>query len=68
MLNYPLIKRLQKLQGGQFNLIGTVIKVKFSEQNSLLLDPGPQRTPILPTRREFAGNPKFLHYVDAKIT
>ena len=31
-------------------------------------DPGPQRTPILPTRREFAGNPKFLHYVDAKIT
>ena len=26
-------------------------------------DPGPQRTPILPTR-ELAGNPKFLHYVD----
>ena len=31
-------------------------------------DPGPQRTTILPTRREFAGNPKFLHHVDAKIT
>ena len=41
------------------------VKKKTRQSKS---DPGPQRTPILPTRREFAGNPKFLHHVDAKIT
>ena len=32
MPNYPLIKRLRNFKEGQFNLIGTVIKVQCSEQ------------------------------------
>ena len=48
------------MYGKQFN-----VKKKTRQSKS---DPGPQRTPIIPTRRELAGNPKFLHYVDAKIT
>ena len=39
---------------------------KYTRQSKS--DPVPQRTPILPTRREFVGNPEFLHHVDAKIT
>ena len=45
-----------------------VEKKNLTEIRQSKSDPSPQRTPNLPARREFAGNPKILHYVDAKIT
>ena len=40
----------------------------MTENRQAKSDPSPYRTPNLPARREFAGNPEFLHNMDAKIT